>query len=164
LPTSSTTSGTAAPTTTATGSSTTTGPSQSRVPESARANTPQGAEAFTRYFIDQLNEGMSTANPDLLPKLSLTTCKSCSSYNSIIQNMRDKSQHFEGQWISPLNFSITDFTLPSASVQTTVSQTGRIVSSNGAVVTMAPSQRGDLVFKLNANDGWRVAEVQVVKS
>lgn len=161
---STTTPGTATPMTSATGSSPTTGSGQSQVPEAARANTPQGAEAFTRYFIDQLNEGMSTANPDLLPKLSLATCKSCNSYTSIIQGMRDKSQHFEGQWISPLNFSITDFTVPSASVQTTVSQTGRIVSSNGAVVTTAPSQQGDLVFKLSANDGWRVAEVQVVQS
>lgn len=64
------------------------------VPEAARQNTEAGAEAFIRYYFDQYNLAMTTANPDLIRPLSEATCQFCSGSIEDIVGMRTNGEHY----------------------------------------------------------------------
>lgn len=156
-----TTSGTSGTTSTTGTSSTPTALNQ--IPEAARTDTAQGAESFIGYWIDQLNSAMSKADTTILPSISSPDCKSCESYNSIIQKMDANQQHFDGVWLTPTSIAATKFIPGSATVQVSMRQGGQIVSSSGSPVTTAPVKSGEGVFTLSYTDQWRVSEVQYVQ-
>ncbi len=64
------------------------------IPAAARAHTPEGAEAFTRYFIDQVNVAWTTPKTGLISALSLPTCKSCANLEQTAGRLADQGHRF----------------------------------------------------------------------
>lgn len=64
------------------------------IPAAARAHTPEGAEAFTRYFIDQVNVAWTTPKTGLISALSLPTCKSCASMEQTAGRLTGQGHRF----------------------------------------------------------------------
>ncbi|WP_353950440.1 DUF6318 family protein [Knoellia sp. S7-12] len=49
------------------------------IPAAAKVNTEDGAVAFVRFWFEQVNVAFTRPNPDLIPTLSASSCKSCAS-------------------------------------------------------------------------------------
>lgn len=160
-----TTAGSATPTTApaAPSSPATTTAAAPAIPAAARAHTPEGAEAFTRYFIDQVNVAWTTPRTGLISALSLPTCKSCASLENDAQRLADA----DARVASPM-LEVTE-TLPAEDKQTgttvvvaTVKETPTPTIQDGATTQ---STRKTTVtrraFELSAQaTGWRVSEIK----
>jgi hypothetical protein len=164
LPTSSTTSGTAAPKTTATGSSSTTGGGQSQLPEVAKANTPQGAEAFTRYFLSEANRAYQTFEAARITALVSPDCAACKNMTDSISTWKGKQYRYTGEYASPTYIAISSFTNDNTAKVLVSSRTSesKLLDSNNSVVETFPADNSNVSVFLKYEPGsWVVSEIKV---
>ncbi|WP_286960865.1 DUF6318 family protein [Arsenicicoccus sp. UBA7492] len=131
------------------------------IPAAARAHTPEGAEAFTRYFIDQVNVAWTTPKTGLISALSLPTCKSCTGLEEGASELAGQRSRYTTPVIALRDVLATSDPKGQTVVKATVVESpspvaqGRQTSpAKGQTVT---TRRGFvLAFAGNA---WRVSEI-----
>ncbi|WP_392466836.1 DUF6318 family protein [Arsenicicoccus cauae] len=133
------------------------------IPAAARAHTPEGAEAFTRYFIDQVNVAWTTPRAGLISALSLPTCKSCASLEDRVAKLTDAKERYATQPWSVSNVAYQgDTDDRRAVVQMQGAQrAARVVNLDGRQVGQQPQEESDRQFVLRESaDGWRVDSIR----
>ncbi|WP_420804908.1 DUF6318 family protein [Arsenicicoccus bolidensis] len=129
------------------------------IPAAARAHTPEGAEAFTRYFIDQVNVAWMQPRPGLIPQLSSPNCQACNALEKVSLNLATQNQRFKGAPVvvrSAQYEGDTDQNLAIVRITGEQSATA-ILGANGQVVSpqrQAPMSRQVLLRE--SPNGWRV--------
>lgn len=156
------TTSTTSPTTAAPTATSTAAPA---IPAAARAHTPEGAEAFTRYFIDQVNVAWTTPKTGLISALSLPTCKSCASLEAEAKSLQEQGARYEKATVSARSVqwgedAKTKQTVVTAVVVDTPAALLGTPSST-AVGTPSSSPRAFELAKVGGS--WRVREIKVLK-
>ena len=135
------------------------------VPADALPNTPQGAEAFVRYFLQMLNQGLVRAEPGVLARVSESDCKSCNAYENMMRSAQSNGRRFDRNAFVVQEVVRVFDTGPGAALTVDAvvrQQVVRILDASGNVVDSWSEKTAVLVFDLT-RDGevWRVKEVQV---
>lgn len=132
------------------------------VPEAARANTADGAVNFAIYFLDQSNKAFVTLDIDIVQKLSLPECKTCTAMINQIADYKSSKQRFVGEFAHPTFTSINKFEGQSAQVLVENATAGaRIEDSAGHLIKQLQPDRGRVIVSLNHDQsGWRVFGIQ----
>lgn len=130
------------------------------IPAAARAHTPEGAEAFTRYFIDQVNVAWTTPRTGLISALSLTTCKSCAGLERTAARLKSQQHRFAALPIMVHSVAYEGDTDKGFAVVRIAGsqQTSNVVSKDGRVVSsqsQEPLQVKQVLLQ-EAPTGWRV--------
>lgn len=133
------------------------------MPEGARANTPDGAKAFTLYFGESINRAFADLNGDLINRLSLTTCKTCSGAVTAIGDYKSRGEKYVGEYA---NFTSATYSGVSDGVTRVIvvstTNGAKVVDNSGATVKTIKPSTGNLSVQLRYDNGWRVAEIQGV--
>ncbi|MTB71654.1 hypothetical protein GGG17_06660 [Arsenicicoccus sp. MKL-02] len=133
------------------------------IPAAARAHTPEGAEAFTRYFIDQVNVAWTTPKTGLISALSLPTCKSCAKLEKDAQRLADADARVASPMLEvtetvPAEDKQTGATVVVATVQETPTPTVQDGATTQSTRKTTVTRRA---FELSAQaNGWRVSEIK----
>jgi hypothetical protein len=133
------------------------------VPQAARANTSQGAEAFTRYFLSEVNRGYNSMNAEPITALSAPNCQACGIMKASIEEWRPKSYHYVGDFITPTVITVSAFPSDSTAKVLVVSNTAEsklLSESNTVVKTFPPENTSSLVSLTYSNGQWSAAEIK----
>lgn len=148
------------PTTAAT---TATSAAASTIPAAARARTPEGAEAFTRYFIDQVNVAWTTPKTGLISALSLPTCKSCASLEDRVKKLTAANQRYSTPPWSASSVAYQGDTDDKRAVveMSGMQRSAQVVGLDGRKVGEQPQEKSVRQFVLReAADGWRIDSIR----
>jgi len=134
------------------------------VPALARTNTVAGAEAFTAYFLTAANTSYRDLKPELLRPLVAGSCKTCAGFIEQIESYKAKSQHYEGNFVTPTLITISTFESSRAVVfVSTDTKAAKVVSADGHVVEELPAETGNTTTYLTFdNASWTVTEIKVM--
>ena len=128
--------------------------------------TQQGAEDFVRFVMAQVSKAYATGDPSLIrPLVDVTTCPDCSRWISATAEMKQKSQHYEGEFVDIQSLRSLTIKDDAVGVITQLlAPAGRTVDSRGRVVDPR-SASGPLRtdFFLQFRDHWFVTNVEVVR-
>ena len=128
--------------------------------------TQQGAEDFVRFVMAQVSKAYATGDPSLIrPLVDVTTCPDCSRWISATAEMKQKSQHYEGEFVDIQSLrSLTVKDDAVGVITQLLAPAGRTVDSRGRVVDPR-SASGPLRtdFFLQFRDHWLVVNVEVVR-
>jgi hypothetical protein len=135
------------------------------IPAAARAHTPAGAEAFVKYFHDQLNVAWGKPQAGLLTPLSLSSCKTCSTFENTAAKMVPKHERMLGDTVRI--DSVAAGTIESNGDQTVIvsgAQLKTSVVSSGRKVRDIPANKLRVLATTRwTTSGWRVSEIKVLK-
>ena len=165
---SSATTTTAAPSTTTTSAApsptTSVDPVIAKIPAAARPHTQEGAEAFARFYMNQVNQAFTRADPAALDGLSGAGCKTCSSFRQGAEALKKKGQHHEGLSISVDGAPANSYTAKTALIQIFVTQHSvPVVDRNGKKVDQTKEGQGIFVATLSFSGHWTVDRMLVAK-
>ena len=128
--------------------------------------TQQGAEDFVRFVMAQVSKAYATGDPSLIrPLVDVTTCPDCSRWITATAEMKQKSQHYEGEFVDIQSLrSLTVKDDAVGVITQLLAPAGRTVDSRGRVVDPR-SASGPLRtdFFLQFRDHWLVVNVEVVR-
>ena len=128
--------------------------------------TQRGAEDFVRFVMAQVSKAYATSDPSLIrPLVDVTTCPDCSRWISATAEMKQKSQHYEGEFVDIQSFrSLTVKDDAVGVITQLLAPAGRTVDSRGRVVDPR-SASGPLRtdFFLQFRDHWLVVNLEVVR-
>ena len=128
--------------------------------------TQQGAEDFVRFVMAQVSKAYATSDPSLIrPLVDVTTCPDCSRWITATAEMKQKSQHYEGEFVDIQSLrSLTVKDDAVGVITQLLAPAGRTVDSRGRVVDPR-SASGPLRtdFFLQFRDHWLVVNVEVVR-
>lgn len=131
------------------------------IPAAARAHTPEGAEAFTRYFIDQVNVAWTTPRTGLISALSLPTCKSCAGLEDGARDLLDQESRYTTPVVALEDVLATSDpkgqTVVKATVVETPSTVARRQQTSPAKGQKVTTRRGFVLASVG--DAWRVSEI-----
>ncbi|MBK8756207.1 MAG: hypothetical protein IPM08_03645 [Actinomycetales bacterium] len=136
------------------------------LPVAAREHSPAGAEAFVRFFYAQVNRAWTRPEAGLIPRLCLSTSKSCAALEVTASELVAKKQRYDGD---PGMISRVLAMGSGAPTELSVDVLGRqerrnVIDANGAVVLTDPQQDSHFEVHLRwFSDGWRVVEILGVK-
>ncbi len=128
--------------------------------------TQQGAEDFVRFVMAQVSKAYATGDPSLIrPLVDVTTCPDCSRWITATAEMKQKSQHYEGEFVD-IQFlrSLTIKDDAVGVITQLLAPAGRTVDSRGRVVDPR-SASGPLRtdFFLQFRDHWVVVRGEMVR-
>ncbi|MBK9724007.1 MAG: hypothetical protein WAW82_12620 [Candidatus Lutibacillus vidarii] len=128
--------------------------------------TQRGAEDFVRFVMAQVSKAYATSDPSLIrPLVDVTTCPDCSRWISATAEMKQKSQHYEGEFVDIQSLrSLTVKDDAVGVITQLLAPAGRTVDSRGRVVDPR-SASGPLRtdFFLQFRDHWLVVNLEVVR-
>ena len=114
----------------------------------------------------QVSKAYATSDPSLIrPLVDVTTCPDCSRWISATAEMKQKSQHYEGEFVDIQSLrSLTVKDDAVGVITQLLAPAGRTVDSRGRVVDPR-SASGPLRtdFFLQFRDHWLVVNVEVVR-
>ncbi|MCG7321127.1 DUF6318 family protein [Arsenicicoccus bolidensis] len=133
------------------------------IPAAARAHTPEGAEAFTRYFIDQVNVAWTTPKTGLISALSLPTCKSCARLEQDARRLADAGARVASPMLEvndtiPAEDNATKATIVVA--QVTENPKATLQGDQTTQPTRRPTSSKRAFELTQRSDGWRVSEIK----
>ena len=139
----------------------TTGQGNPNAPVDAQANTPNGAVAFVNYFIMQANTAYTTLRPDLLVGLSTSECKTCSAMTETLAKYRTNSQTHPGEFITPTQIMMSNFTPLSVEVfVTTDTKESKVLGPAGAIVKTLPPDKSSYTFYAKWSTVWKITAIK----
>ena len=128
--------------------------------------TQRGAEDFVRFVMAQVSKAYATSDPSLIrPLVDVTTCRDCSRWISATAEMKQKSQHYEGEFVDIQSLrSLTVKDDAVGVITQLLAPAGRTVDSRGRVVDPR-SASGPLRtdFFLQFRDHWVVVRGEMVR-
>ena len=128
--------------------------------------TQQGAEDFVRFVMAQVSKAYATGDPSLIrPLVDVTTCPDCSRWITATAEMKQKSQHYEGEFVDIQSLrSLTVKDDAVGVITQLLAPAGRTVDSRGRVVDPR-SASGPLRtdFFLQFRDHWVVVRGEMVR-
>ena len=128
--------------------------------------TRQGAEDFVRFVMAQVSKAYATGDPSLIrPLVDVTTCPDCSRWISATAEMKQKSQHYEGVFVTMQSVHSLTVQGDAAGVITqVVAPAGKTVDSQGRTVHARSAEgpfRTD--FFLQFREHWFVTNTEIVR-
>ena len=128
--------------------------------------TQQGAEDFVRFVMAQVSKAYATGDPSLIrPLVDVTTCPDCSRWISATAAMKQKSQHYEGEFVTMQSVHSLTVQGDAAGVITqVVAPAGKTVDSQGRTVHARSAEgpfRTD--FFLQFREHWFVTNTEIVR-
>ena len=139
-------------------------PTTASVPAVGTAHTKTGAEAFSRYFIEQVNRAWSTPNPTALDGLYGPTCTTCAAIRGSAASYESKGQRYRDTPLTGVSASsLTEASGATTQVRVTATQeTSAVVDRDGKVVEAVPRTPSTFVLSLTwVGGGWQVSLMQV---
>ena len=128
--------------------------------------TQRGAEDFVRFVMAQVSKAYATSDPSLIrPLVDVTTCPDCSRWITATAEMKQKSQHYEGEFVDIQSLrSLTVKDDAVGVITQLLAPAGRTVDSRGRVVDPR-SASGPLRtdFFLQFRDHWVVVRGEMVR-
>jgi len=142
---------------------TTTSAVDPEVPPAARAQTEAGAEAFTTFYMNQVNLGYQETDSSRLLKISIAACKSCKLSIDAINQYKVNHQHYIGDFATVSYVTISSLHLPKAEVfVATDTQAGKVTNDDNLTVETLPADKTSLtVYLLWQHGSWAVTEIKV---
>ncbi|MEO3938517.1 DUF6318 family protein [Dermatophilaceae bacterium Soc4.6] len=132
------------------------------MPAAARANTAAGAEAFTTYFMAQANSAYRTARPEIFDQLVTTGCKTCTGLREAVEEMSQKSQHYDGDFGTPTSINVATFSSSTAKTfVTTKTAQCNVRGASDQIVNTVPADDSSLSFFMKFDGAWRITEIKL---
>src|SRR6476660_7005518 len=129
---------TSPPSTTAT-PQTTSDSSSPSLPPSATENSAAGAQAFVDFYLKSLNEALKTADPERIRGLTEPTCKTCATWLTRTEALRNDGRHLVADLYTPTLITASEFGKDTSSVQVQGEQKGTsVVNREGNKVDDVP--------------------------
>ena len=136
------------------------------LPGAAREHSPAGAEAFVRFFYAQVNRAWTRPEAGLIPRLCLSTSKSCAALEATASELVGKKQRYDGDpGLIRRVLAMGSGTPTELSVDVLGRQERRnVIDANGTVISADPQEDSHFEVHLRwFSDGWRIVEILGVK-
>ncbi|GAB3884827.1 DUF6318 family protein [Terrabacter terrigena] len=130
-----------------------------KIPAAARAKTEAGAQAFARFFIESLNTGATTANPQVLEGLFTPACETCKAMHDSLQTLKMKHQRHTAPSIKVTGTTAVATTGSARQVLIDVQQISvAVIDSKGNTIRTTAEGPGAFVMTLGVAHGHWVAQ------
>ena len=136
------------------------------LPVAAREHSPAGAEAFVRFFYAQVNRAWTRPEAGLIPRLCLSTSKSCAALEATALELVAKKQRYDGDPGTILSVLALGSGAPEILAVDIRGRSERrnVLDSNGAIIATDPLEATHFEAKLRWFDGgWRITDIWGVK-
>lgn len=155
---------TAQPTTMTPTPTATVDPVIAKIPAAARSHSRAGAEAFGRFYMEQVNQAFTQADPNALVGLARPTCKTCSSFLAGAKELRAKGIHHQGVSITVEGSPANAYSSNRAVIQIFVTQHSvPVVDKENKKVDQTKAGEGILIATLAFEQRWVMERLQVAK-
>ncbi|GAA2154328.1 DUF6318 family protein [Humibacillus xanthopallidus] len=136
-----------------------------KIPAAARPETMAGGEAFARFYIAQVNQAYTTADPGALRGLSTQACKTCEQFVATAAKFREDGVHHDSPSLKVTSATATTFAANRREVTAFVNQAAvRVVDGGGKAVSRTSEAKGAFLLTLAFDSHWRVTRLQTAKS
>ncbi|WP_367616051.1 DUF6318 family protein [Phycicoccus avicenniae] len=135
----------------------------SDVPAAAREQTPEGAEAFASYYMDVLNQAMTSAEPDGPEALSADSCRFCGRALETVRQLSSDNQVYEEAPARLENLRPGgDAPQDQVFIRARLVQVGaNVLDDDGEVVSTDQSGTAEVLVGVGwTDDGWRLLDVE----
>ncbi|WP_330472945.1 DUF6318 family protein [Terrabacter sp. C0L_2] len=135
-----------------------------KIPAAARPQTQAGAEAFSRFYMEQVNRSFVQGDPAPLNGLASGSCSVCGELSNSAKELRDKGRHHQGLSIEVTSASANRYDKEVRSVLVSIEQHRvPIVDMNGVTVDHTSADKGAFLATLKFDGRWQIARLQVAK-
>jgi hypothetical protein len=136
-------------------------PVLAKIPGAARPNTQAGAEAFGRFFMEQVAESWTHADPTLLDGLFDRHCKSCSAFRRSAAQLRADGLHHDAVALTVTGSSANVYDDGRVVIAVPIDQNiVNVVDSRGHRARVTKPDEGTVILTLGWSGRWVVKRAQ----
>ncbi|EWT05815.1 hypothetical protein N864_01945 [Intrasporangium chromatireducens Q5-1] len=139
-------------------------PVLAKIPKEARPETPEGAKAFANFYMKQVNQAFTEAEPSVLEGLASADCKMCKAFHEGAKDLEQRGIHHKGQSIEPTSVSVQQYDDAVRTVLVwTTQHSVPVVDEKGQKVDQTKSGKGIFLATLTFDKRWQIQRLQVAK-